>query len=83
VQPHARHFRSQPKRTKMSTSQNKSNKGNQKQGAQDQRRTENEKGDAGHGEQSHNGAKHIPEGQRQPKVELGTTKGSSGGATGK
>ena len=67
----------------MSTNQNKVNKGNQKGGAQDQRRNEREKRGAKHSEQSRNDKKHLQQGQRQPRVEFGTSKIASGDATGK
>jgi hypothetical protein len=58
----------------MSTNQNTLNKGNQKGGAQDQRRNENETREAKHGEQSRNDKKHLQQGQRQPRIEFGTSK---------
>ena len=58
----------------MSTNQNKVNKGNQKGGAQDQRRIENEKRDPKNSEQSRNDKKHLQQSQRQPRIEFGTSK---------
>jgi len=58
----------------MSTNQSNSNKGNQKGGAQDQRRTENERREPKHIEQSRNDKKHLQGSQRQPRVEFGTSK---------
>ena len=66
----------------MSTNQNQT-KGNQKGGAQDQRRTENEKGGAEQSEQSRNDRKHLQQDQRQPRTELGTSKAPAGETTGK
>ena len=58
----------------MSTNQNKVNKGNQKGGAQDQRRNENQKRDPKNSEQSRNDKKHLQQSQRQPRIEFGTSK---------
>ena len=51
----------------MSVNQNKVNKGNQKGGAQDQRRNQNEKRDPKNSEQSRNDKKHLQQSQRQPE----------------
>ena len=59
----------------MSTNQNKVNKGNQKGGAQDQRRNKNEKErDPKNSEQSRNDKKHLQQSQRHPRIEFGTSK---------
>lgn len=67
----------------MSANQSNLNKGNQKGGAQEQRRKENEKREAKHSEQSRNDKKHLQRGQRQPRIEFGTSKFPQGDSTGK
>ena len=67
----------------MSTNQSNLNKGNQKGGAQDQRRKENEKREAKHSEQSRNDKKHLQQGQRRPRIEFGTSKLPQGDSTSK
>ena len=59
----------------MSTKQSTSNKGNQKAGAQGQRRKTNEEDTAKRNEQARNDNEYLQGGQRRPQVKLGTSKG--------